>query len=228
MSWRCLCGHSAVFTDDKICSYCKKPILSSVNATAISIMRKELGVGLMTEEQTKDRFIEFYAERKPQVAELSDADLQQTIEQLEELCLEAKANLRAAHDERAERRAKASNSQRSWLVSDKIPDQTVSDAISAVKVRKERMSKGDKLIEQLKAAGLDTEFIQSAERKLKTVPDSKLNKATFKKLPDVPSADELDSLIKQAENSVAKEKAGFNPFNKPSTEPAFNPFEKKE
>lgn len=183
----------------------------------------------MSGDETKDRFIEFYNASKIEAAAQTDSELVERITKLEGLCLEAKANLRAYHEEYKERKAKLSHSRKEWIVSPGV-DQTTNDAIVAVKERKSRMSKADKLLESLKAAGLDADFIKQTEQKLRVVPTSTLNKATFNKVPDLPDGFDLDKAIKVAEEATKKTQP-FNPFDPtaPKSEPSeqpFNPFAK--
>lgn len=102
-------------------------------------------------------FSEFFnkAMKDITVSGMTIHDLTVWIEELEKTVLEGKATLQAAHQSKREKIANLSESDRDKLLSSNPP--LVSDALSAVKKRKERMSKADKLHESLIAAGMSEE-----------------------------------------------------------------------
>ena len=114
----------------------------------------------------EELFSKFYNHEKILVKDMDVVQLREHREELSKIAFEAKARLVASDDEGRERKAK--NGNKEWLVTTTESDVS-SDAINAVKVRAARMSKMDKLREQLLAAGIDgdtvKEMIANLERK---------------------------------------------------------------
>ncbi len=154
----------------------------------------------MTEEEKL--FAEFYSSEKILVKDMDLTELREHRDVLAKICLEAKARLVATDDDLRERKSKSRS--KDWLVSvDENANAT--DAINAVKVRKERMSKLDKHRMSLLAMGMDKEIVDEMIAKMeKKATEQQLGSVTFK----VPTPEKKVVQIK-AELSEADKK----PFN---------------
>lgn len=128
----------------------------------------------------EELFAKFYNHEKVLVKDMDFLQLREHREELQTIAFEAKARLVAADDETRERKAKTANKE--WLVTDTQQPYDVSAAINVVKTRASRMSKMDKLREQLKTAGIEestiNEMIGNLEKK---ATDGKLKTVTFNK-----------------------------------------------
>jgi len=115
----------------------------------------------------EELYAQFYNRGKIFVKDMDITQLREHRENLSQIAFEAKATLAAADDELRERKAKSGKKE--WVITPSGPDVVTSDAINAVKVRKERMSKMDKMRMQLLNAGIDEEtvkeMINNLERK---------------------------------------------------------------
>jgi len=128
----------------------------------------------------EELFAKFYNHEKVLVKDMDHIVLREHREQLQTIAFEAKARLVAADDETRERKAKTSNKE--WLVTDTTQPYDVSAAINVVKTRQARMSKMDKLRDQLQKAGIDEATIKEMVGNLeKKATDSKLKTVTFNK-----------------------------------------------
>lgn len=155
---------------------CKQISPNSPDYRQAETVRKELGLQYMTEQE--ELFAKFYNHEKILVKDMDYIQLKTHREELQTIAFEAKARLVAADDETRERKAKTSNKE--WLVTDTNPNMNVSDAINVVKTRAARMSKMDKLREQLKTAGIDSATINEMVRNLESkATDGKLKTITF-------------------------------------------------
>jgi outer membrane murein-binding lipoprotein Lpp len=130
----------------------------------------------MTPEE--ELFAKFYNHEKIMVVDMDVHQLREHRAELSKIAFEAKARLVAADDETRSRTAKTKSKE--WL-STIEGDQASSDAINVVETRKKRMSKMDKLREQLVAAKLDEATINEMIGNLeKTATEPKLKTVTFK------------------------------------------------
>jgi len=128
----------------------------------------------------EELFAKFYNHEKVLVKDMDHIVLREHREQLQTIAFEAKARLVAADDETRERKAKTSNKE--WLVTDTTQPYDVSAAINVVKTRQARMTKMDKLRDQLQKAGIDEATIKEMVGNLeKKATDSKLKTVTFNK-----------------------------------------------
>lgn len=181
MSWLCSCGLANGGTNE----YCPasltwklvehKQVSSNTPDWIMSyLVSKEVG---MTPQE--ELFAKFYNHQKVLVKDMDHIQLRGTRDELQKIAFEAKARLVASDDEIRERKAKTSNKE--WLVT---TDHSISlsDAINVPAIRKSRMSKMDKLSEQLRRAGIEEatimEMIGNLEKK---AIDSKLKTITFNK-----------------------------------------------
>lgn len=133
--------------------------------------------GFMTPQE--ELYSKFYNRGKLFVKDMDATQLREHRDKLSEIVLEAKATLASADDELRERKAKTTKKE--WLLTPNQPEAVTTDAINAVKVRKERMSKIDKMKAQLLSAGIDEEtvkeMISNLERK---ATESNLKAISFK------------------------------------------------
>lgn len=160
----------------------------------------------MTEQE--ELYAKFYNMGKVLVVDMDTIQLREHIETLSQIAFEAKATLAAAHDELRERKAKTT--KREWTLTPTGPDANVTDAINAVKIRKDRMSKMDRLALQLRGAGIDEETVKEMVTNLeRKATEKSLKTVTFTK-----STTELAAVtvktVKEAKDSSAMAPA-FNP-----------------
>lgn len=115
-------------------------------------------IDTMTTDERVELHSKFYKEA---VTLIQDMSYEQQIaweEELEKIVVEAKAKLQASTTKRREKEAGMSKADRDKLIS--RPDMTVTEGLTVPKVRKDRMSKAEKLLETYKdmvAAGLMTQ-----------------------------------------------------------------------
>lgn len=134
--------------------------------------------GLMTPQE--ELFAKFYNHEKVLIKDMTYIQKREHRDELHQIVFEGKARLSAVDDELKEEKAKISNKE--WLVTDTKPSPSVSDAINAVKQRQTRMSKMDKIREQLARAGIDEATIKEMVGNLeKKATDGKLKTITFTK-----------------------------------------------
>lgn len=169
---------------------------------------RECGLNMTEQEEL---YSKFYNRGKLLVADMDVTQLREHRENLAQIAFEAKATLAAADDELRERKAKTSTKSKEWLVTPSGPDQTTSDAINAVKIRKGRMSQMDRLQDQLRKSGIDEatvkEMITALERK---ATEKNLKTVTFTK----PTSEPAHVVVQKAKEEVNGEpKPAFNPAN---------------
>lgn len=182
MAWMCHCGTRNSGLNQQCAAgltwkHVEHYQVSSNGPDYLMALIAAKGLGMTPQEEL---YAEFYNKAKVLVADMDVATLRQHREVLAQIAFEARANLAAADDELRERRAK--EKKKEWLVTPVEPSQVHSDAINAVKIRKERMSKMDKLKTQLLNAGIDEatvkEMVADLERK---ATEKNLKTITFKK-----------------------------------------------
>ena len=128
----------------------------------------------------EELFAKFYNHEKVLVKDMDHIQLKEHREQLQTIAFEAKARLVAADDESRERKAKTTN--KDWLSTDTTQPYDVSQSINIVKTRQARMTKMDKLRDQLQKAGIDEATIKEMVGNLeKKATDTKLKTVTFNK-----------------------------------------------
>lgn len=134
-----------------------------------------------TDDEKYELFKKFYSETKVLVSNMQHDDYAAFIEVLEDTAFEAKARLTAVVDDKREKAAKLSLSQKEWLMPRGEGDGLVSDAIAAVASRKKRMTKIEKINEQLKGYMTDEDrdlVVRSLE---KNATDKGISLMTFVK-----------------------------------------------
>lgn len=160
----------------------------SLYAFLVAEKRKGEELYKMDDKRRKELHIDFYNKGRSACKDVDDIDLAVRIEELEVICAEGKATLRAYADEQMERHAKMTKEERENLLSKVSPLLNGSDALKQVQIRKDRMSKADKVKESLKALGLPDEEV------------NRLMNLQAAKLVETPES-------KKLEDSIASEKA---------------------
>jgi hypothetical protein len=206
MSWQCSCGilNSG---SNKYCAALRtwktirhEQVSSNTPDWVMSYLAaKELNV---TPEE--ELYAKFYNHQRVLVKDMEFLRLREHRKELANVALEAKARVVATDDELRERNAKTNNKE--WLTTDTRQPYDVSSAINVPKLRKARMSKMDRLREQLVSAGLDDATVNQMIGNLeKNVPDNKLKTVTFK-------ADKTSTVTRSVQvKPVLTDKKPFNP-----------------
>lgn len=141
---------------------------------------------VMTEQE--ELFKKFFNSEKLLVKDMDDIQLRDHRDELSRIAFEAKARLVAADEETRSRKPK-----REWLVTTEDADVNVSEAINAVKTRKARMTKMDKLAEQLLKTGIDQKTVNGMIKDMEAKASGK-KLITFNKKTEEMSAVEVDSV----------------------------------
>lgn len=175
MAWLCSCGCVNGGTN----KYCPASLTANtgehkqVSSNSPDWITAALAAKELHMTPNEELFAKFYNHEKILVKDMDLVLLREHRDELQHIAFEAKARLIAADDETRERKAK-STTAKEWTVTDNV---VVSDAINAVKTRKERMTKMDKLRSQLLSAGIDEATVKEmiagmekrATKELKTV-----------------------------------------------------------
>lgn len=181
MSWKCSCGLINGGTN----KYCGGALTwKNIEHEQVSrnepdwimayLAAKELG---MTPEE--ELYAKFFSEQMILCKDMDMVQLREKRLELQKIAFEAKARLGAFDETIKEKKAKANN--REWLVTETSSSFDVQSAINTVAARKARMTKGDKLREQLKNSGLDDKLIEEMVGKVEQkATDSTLKAITFK------------------------------------------------
>lgn len=135
--------------------------------------------GYMTPQE--ELYAEFFNRGKLFVKDMDITQLREHRDKLSRIAFEAKATLASAEEELRERKAKTSPKVKDWTITPNDTNLTSgvhTDAINAVKIRKERMSSIDRMRSKLLSAGIDEETVNemikglernATEKSLKTV-----------------------------------------------------------
>lgn len=156
-------------------------------------------------------------------------------QELELICLEAKATLQKVSQVKRERVEKLSQSERDKLITK--PDILVSDALNGVKRRADKLSKADKLRESLRSLGLSEEEIiqqmsgikidetkKKVNEPVKLMDDAK--KFTFNGTPDPIDENGNPEKVKVSQRDIQNESNAGNlreRVEKIVDEPPFDP-----
>lgn len=174
---------------------------NSLDELRLIVALRELNSQMTPNEEL---FASYYNKGKLLVSQMDDTGLREHRERLAQVATEAKAHVMAADDEIRERGAKRKLKDKENLITVDTNLDT-SDAINAVKTRAARMSKMDKLKQQLLSAGLDDatvkEMISNMERK---ATDKNLKTVTFQK----PS---VETSVVQVKTAEVKSSEPFDP-----------------
>lgn len=212
VGWKCSSCNEYNDLLRHVCRSCKN-IQRPTNlerAAALEQERRLGGFDSMNNKETKEelhkRFFDTYNKEIILVQSMDYNTLIAHIRELEEICRDGRTMLTAAQTRQREMEAEMKLSDKEWLLSRNTPDPNVSDAISAVKVRKDRMSKADKLLEQMKSLGIaDAESMVSRAEKRAT--DSQMNSVSFNKPKVEPSKPDTTSV----DSSKPEETKPFDP-----------------
>ena len=187
------CAHSLISAYERGLTAIQRGIFS-INGMQIP----KYGAKSMTKEE--QQFADWFRHEKILICDMSDAELRERHELVKVTANEARAYQSADEDEIRERRAK--NGKKEWLVTDNSISS--SDAINAPKLRQTRMSKMDKLQQQLLAAGIDEDTVKQMVADMsKRATDKQVKTITFKK----PGREEIGAV------SIELPKPPSEPFN---------------
>lgn len=144
MSWRCSCGliNSSLNTG----CYCKTGIQVTINKpdfVMLVVAMKGLNMESRDMTELEKKQAKFFNETTVFVADMDRIALEEHINELADIVFEGRARLSAATQRRRELNAGLKTKE--WLVSNDGPDATVTDAINTIQVRKQRLSKMDKI-----------------------------------------------------------------------------------
>jgi DNA repair exonuclease SbcCD ATPase subunit len=186
------CGKCNSYNDvlDNHCHYCnsyKPEHITEIYQGIVEIRRDiflshgVLGIDKMNEREEKFKTL-FQAayERALDVNILTIQELEAWEVELVDIAFTAKTTLQGVSKAKGERVSKLSKSERDKLITS--PELLVSDAVSTVKKRADRMSKIDKLILSMKAMNMSEEDIKSALANVK-VDESKQTLESEKSQP---------------------------------------------
>ena len=180
VGWKCFtCGE---YNDllRPVCRSCNKQFRpANLETKAVIEQERRTGLSKMDKDLAEKHAAFFNAERIL-IKDMDWETLKNHRKELEDIAREARARLTAIDTEERERTAHLKTSDKEWLLSHNTPDVNVSDAISAVKTRKDRMSKADKLLAAMKDLGIDgaESLVRAAEKK---ATESQMNSISFNK-----------------------------------------------
>jgi len=173
-TWKCSCGlensvdrlNCELLSSSKVTNHSFNMTLAAINALEIVAVgvklayRANLAGRRFEMTDREDKFAKFFQHELSLIADMPIGKLNEHRAELEEILFEAKARLTAIDEKHRTEKAKLSTSQRDWLTT-RDNSEVTKDAINVVQMRKSRMSKADKLREQLKAAGFEEEDIKT-------------------------------------------------------------------
>jgi len=217
MSWLCSCGivNAGILNGECAAAKNWRSIHhQQVSANTLDSFRIQFALRQLKREvikgmtQNEDLFATYYNRGKVLVKDMDDTELREHHDSLHRIVTEAKAQFIAADDEIRERQAKKGPKQ--WLVTTDT-SQSTSDIINVVEKRKARMTKMDKLKQQLVDLGMDDSIIKETIGNLeRKATESSLKSVSFgKKKIAVPKPQPV--IVKPTE-PVGEPKP--NPFSK--------------
>lgn len=210
MAWLCSCGLWNGGTNQHCAGTIARPLIEhhQVSENGPDWVMSYLAAKELNVTPEEELYAKFYHHQKVLVKDMDLLQLREHRKELANVALEAKARVVATDDELRERNAKTKT--KDWLTTDTRQPYDVSSAINVPKLRKNRMSKMDRLREDLVKAGLDDTTINAMIGNLeKSVPDNKLKTITFK-APSDKSKGKLVTRSVQVK-PVLKDKTPFNP-----------------
>lgn len=210
--WKCeICkGYNDIL--NMSCSFCKADVPSWITAKYQMSVEFDRGIfdsfGVLASARpaepegrvkkllmtpNEELHAKFFSEEAVLVLDLSDADLDEHIHELETIAREAKARILAASQEKRTRAAKSGN--KAWKVEPLGPDPTVTESLNKVKQRSGRMSKLDGMRAKMAALGIpDSELDQmmakmvaQARKDPKALKEEARLKAELKEPPQPPT-----------------------------------------
>ena len=129
-----------------------------------------VGYIMSTNDAARDLHAQFFAKERVFIRDMDNTQLREHRLTLQSIAFEARSRLTAVDAEERERDATGKR-DRNWLVSSGN-DPNVTDAIEVVKERKARMSKADKMAEQLSSLGLPAEQVAAMMANVAKTQDS--------------------------------------------------------
>lgn len=135
------------------CIYCNLYNASIEQSSGIIRLTRSGEFHYMTNEDRIELHAKFFAEERLAIRDLTDEQMNERREEFRKIAFEAKARLTAHDSEERERNATKSKEQKAWLVSSDT-DPNITEALLAVKQRKERQSKADRMKSQLEFLGI--------------------------------------------------------------------------
>lgn len=163
----------------------------------------------MTEQEAL--FAKFFSEEKTLIALMTPEERIDHIQQLEEIAFEAKARLTAGKEYEREENAK-SRAKGKWTITETNPDQTVTDTINKVKLRKDRMTKLDRQSAKLAALGFSQAEVEEMVAGLRKAAMKDEQSDREKKVKQV------IAVQKEPVASTASEQGLISPINNPVPE----------
>lgn len=115
----------------------------------------------MTNDDRVELHAKFYAQAGEEIR-INNMTYDQLVaweEELEQLVIEAKAKMQRSSQERRERQQKMTKEERDRLISN--PDMTVTEGLTAPKLRKDRQTKADKMAADFAAMNIPAEMINA-------------------------------------------------------------------
>jgi hypothetical protein len=184
VSWKCSCGivnagcntHCAADTN---WTHVEHHQVSNNTPDLMMYLKARRDFDQMTDQEAE--FTQFFNSEITLISAMSDEELIDHITELESIAKEAKARLTAAKSHQRDKTAKKRIGG-DWSVIATEPDATVTDSINKVAMRKQRMTKFDKMEAKLQALGLDKKDIDqmmSGLRKtaVKDTPEARVETA---------------------------------------------------
>ena len=162
---------------------------------------------------SEELFKNFFSDEKKLVSSMDDLELRAHREELSKIAFEARARLTATDDEQRERNAE-SKKKKGFQTSIEIDD-FATDAINTIKQRQAKMSKTDKLIENLmKLPGIDR---ATAEKMVSATTQLEIKNSKGSTIADNLNKKNLESAVNEIIKPAETIKI-INPFAK-QTEP---------
>lgn len=163
----------------------------------------------------EEKHAKFFSEEAVLVQNMTDVDLDEHIQELEDIAREAKARILASTEEKRNRRAKSGN--KAWKVEPLGPDPTVSDSLNKVKQRSARMSKLDSMRAKMAALGIPdadldimmSKMIAQARKEPEALRAEAKLKGDLKehKPPTIPTEEEREAVRAQKAAFEAQDRA---------------------
>ena len=192
MSWLCKCGINNSGVNSVCAATSNRPeqehYQTSINTFDYLMMVKAEREFNKPVTENEEKFKSFFNEHTTLVSVMTDAQLIEHIEQLEEIAFEVKAKLLSAKGASKDRSVTKKFKSDS-IISPLAPDQLVTDSINKVTQRAARMSKLDKQSSRLLALGFSQKEVEdmisglrkvavadTEEEKQKAIDRSLLNK----------------------------------------------------
>src|SRR5262245_22965059 len=182
MSWKCSCGLINSGLNQNCAAsltYAGEHIQVSPNEPdwlMAVIAAREAG---MTENE--ELYAQFFQKGRAMVKDMDLTGMREHREQLQRIIFEGKAVLAGVDESIREKKAEGGPKVKEWTVSP-TTDVCTFDASNAVKIRKDRMSKMDRLQEQLRKAGIDEETVKEMVKNMeRKATENQLKTVTFNK-----------------------------------------------